>query len=102
LEKQDTTTRLTHRIWDIAKNPLKAHEKIIDQLVEKDKLDQIVLKVQGLTDLWRALSSAPTVEANAQLLHRVFRADTNAEEWQRIQGMAADLETLMRRNAEPT
>lgn len=101
LTKQDTTSRLTHQLWDIAKNPLKIHEKVGDKLVEKDKLDQAVQKVQGLTDLWSVLSDAPTIEANATLLRRVFRADCEASEWQKVQALAAELEVLMRRDEDP-
>ena len=53
LEKQDRSTRISHQIWDITKNPLKAPFIAVDKAIERDKLDQAILKVQGLTDLWR-------------------------------------------------
>lgn len=101
LEKHDKTTRLTHQLWDIAKEPLKAHIKIGDKLLERDKLDQAVLKVEGLTDLWHVLSDAPTIEQNVKLLGQSIGVECDHAYWHKIGGLARQLELLMQMNTEP-
>jgi hypothetical protein len=82
------------------KNPAKAPIAAVDKLVEKDKLDQIILKVQGLTDLWQTLHDAPTIEQNAELVRRVFQTEIDFEKWNRIANVARELESVMRMNEE--
>ncbi len=102
LEKQDRSTRITHQLWDITKNPLKAPIVAIDKAVEKDKLDQAILKVQGLTDLWRTLYDAPTIEQNIELIKKVFAIDVQFNNWNQFAKIAGDLESLRTRNDEPS
>lgn len=97
IKKHDITPRLSHKLWDIAKEPLKIHVKIGDKMVEKDKLDQSISKVQGLTDLWTILSDAPSIEQNKVLVKKVFGVECNSELWQQTQTLARELESIMRK-----
>lgn len=101
LDKEDRTTRLSHQVWDVLKNPLKAHITIGDKAVEKDKLDQAILKVQGLTDLWATLRDAPTLECNTSLIRDVFGLEVEASQWRETAKLCVALETVMTRNDEP-
>lgn len=99
--RMETTERLAHTLWDIAKNPLSAHEKIGDRLVEKDKRDQAVAKVHGLTDLYALLRDAPAIERNAGFIRSLFGIECDLGAWHRIQNAASRMEALMRRREEP-
>jgi len=101
VEKMEKSERLTHKLWDIAKNPLKIHEKIGDRLVAKDKLDQVIEKVHGLTDLYVLFRDAPTIEQNASLVKQVFKVDCDLKQWNDAHRVATELESLMRRNDDP-
>ena len=102
MEKMQTGERLVHTVWDVVKNPLTAHQKIGDRFVAQDKLNQAVDKVHGLTDLYALLRDAPTLEQNTQLLRTLFQVECDARQWNRVQKVAQDLESLMRRDVEPT
>jgi hypothetical protein len=101
LEKMDKTTRLSHAAWDVVKNPLTAHIKVGDKLVEKDQRDRAIDKVFGLSDLWALLSTAPALEGNAALLHGVFKAPFELKKWHAARSAAQELEVLMRRDQAP-
>lgn len=101
ISKMETSERLVHKLWDIAKNPLTAHQKVGDRLLAKDRLDQAVDKVHGLTDLYALLRDAPTTEQNAQIIRRLFKVTCDHRQWSRVQRVAEDLEALMRRDTEP-
>ncbi len=96
LDKQDQSTRMSHQFWKVAKNPLNAG----DILVERDKLDQAILKVQGLTDLWRVIYDAPAIELNMKLVKNLFQIDVKRSEWDSIAQVVKELETIIRRNTE--
>ncbi len=101
LDKQDRSTRISYQIWDITKNPLKAPIVAVDKAIERDKLDQAILKVQGLTDLWRTLYDAPTIEQNVALVKKVFAIELQPDLWKQFSSLAGELESLMTRNQEP-
>jgi hypothetical protein len=102
LRKVDKTTRLSHTMWDVGKNPLTAHVRIGDKLVEKDQLNQAIDKVVGLSDLWALLSTAPAMEGNARLLSGVFKAPFDLKKWDAARNAAQELERVMNRDAAPT
>jgi hypothetical protein len=101
LEKVDKTSRLSHTVWDLAKNPFTTHVKVGDKLVEKDQLNQAIDKVVGLSDLWALLSTAPAMAGNAELLHGVFKAPFDLKKWDAARSVAQDLERVMNRDAAP-
>jgi len=102
LEKTGKTTRLSHELWNVTKNPFAAHIKVGDKLVEKDQLNQAIDKVVGLSDLWALVSTAPAMEGNANLLRGVFRTQFDLKKWAAARNAAQDLERVMNRDAEPT
>jgi hypothetical protein len=101
LEKTGKTTRLSYEFWNVAKNPFAAHIKVGDKLVEKDQLNQAIDKVVGLSDLWALVSTAPAMEANADLLRGVFKTPLDVKKWAAARNAAQDLERVMNRDAEP-
>jgi hypothetical protein len=101
LTKMDKSTRLSHTMWDVGKNPLTAHVKIGDKLVEKDQLNQAIDKVVGLSDLWALLSTAPAMEGNAKLLSGVFKTPFDLKKWNAARDAAQELERVMNRDAAP-
>nr|WP_124459364.1 hypothetical protein [Variovorax sp. KBW07]RQO55680.1 hypothetical protein DBV14_11705 [Variovorax sp. KBW07] len=101
MEKMESTDRLSHTLWDTLKNPVAAHIKVGDRLVQKDKLNQAVGKAHGLTDLYAMFRDAPTVEQNAMLIKKVFNIECDYQQWNSVHKLASDLETLMRRDVEP-
>jgi len=102
LEKTGKTTRLSHELWNVTKNPFAAHIKVGDKLVEKDQLNQAIDKVVGLSDLWALVSTAPAMEGNANLLRGVFKTPFDLKKWAAARNAAQDLERVMNRDAEPT
>ncbi|KAL0630429.1 hypothetical protein Q9L58_010724 [Maublancomyces gigas] len=101
MEKMQSTDRLVHTLWDTLKNPMAAHIKVGDRLVQQDKLNQAVGKAHGLTDLYATFRDAPTVEQNALLIKKVFNVECDYHQWNTVHKLAGELETLMRRDVEP-
>ena len=101
LDKTGKSTRLSHTMWDLVKNPLTTHVKVGDKLVEKDQRNQAIDKVVGLSDLWALVSTAPVVEDNAKLLYGVFKAPFDLKKWEAARIAAQDLERVMNRDAAP-
>jgi len=101
LEKTGKATRLSHSLWDVAKNPFAAHIKVGDKLVEEDQLNQAIDKVVGLSDLWALVSSAPAMERNADLLGGLFKPPFDLKKWAAARNAAQRLERVMNRDAEP-
>lgn len=102
LEKQDRSTRLSHQLWELFRIPIMAPIVAIDKAVGRDKLNQAILKRQGLTDLWRVLYDAPTIEENVTLVKKVFRIDVEPSDWSQVARVVAELESVMTRNDEPS
>ena len=93
LEKQDRSTRMRQPpdLGHYEKNPLKAPIVAVDKAIERDKLDQAILKVQGLTDLWRTLYDAPTIEQNVALVKKVFAIELQPDLWKQFSSLAGEL-----------
>jgi Mg2+ and Co2+ transporter CorA len=101
LQKVDKTTRLSHTMWDVFKNPLAAPAKAGDKLVEKDQLNQAIDKTFGLSDLWALISTAPAMEGNARLLQGLFGTRYDLKQWHAARSTSQLLEDVMRRRATP-
>jgi hypothetical protein len=101
LQKMEKTTRLTHTMWDIFKNPLAAPAKAGDKLVEKDQLNQAIDKTLGLSDLWALISTAAAMEGNARLLQGLFGTRYDLRKWHAARTASELLEDVMRRRTTP-
>jgi len=102
LAREDKNTRLVHQAWDLLKDPLKVYEKLGDKLIERDKLNQAINRAQGLTDLWRELYDAPTIQSNTTLIKEAFGLSVDSRLWLETRDLASRLEVVMQKNDVPT
>jgi hypothetical protein len=101
IDKEDKTTRLHHQAWTILNKPTEFLKTIGDHVLDKFDREQAINRVQGLTDLWRELSDAPTVERNTALVKDTFGTEIDSKVWFEVQNLASRLEQLMQKNEEP-
>jgi hypothetical protein len=98
IEKEDRSSRITHTALEIAVNPVSGMAK---KSIDKDKLNQAVLKVKGLTDIWNTLCNAPNIEQNTALVSSLFSTNVQADNWNKYVSLIRKLEILRMRNAPP-
>ncbi|HNP51293.1 MAG TPA: hypothetical protein PKJ85_05790 [Nitrosomonas nitrosa] len=97
LEREDKKDLRTTRLSHIFVRP----RIFLNEALESDRLNQTTLQVKGLTDLWRIIDNAPTIEQNIKLIKNVFRVEINESDWHNMTHIIQELESLMIRNEEP-
>jgi hypothetical protein len=102
-KEEGRTTRLLHHIVRVFSRPTPTSiiAEVADEAIDREEISAAVEKVDGLTDLWAELSSAPTIEQNIRLMHDTFGAEPSYETWLKVQELSRRLEQLMTREELP-